>query len=130
MNSQKLSKQPEPPLLTILCATVQRADWFRSPTTRLLPAANMSYWCVSRMLDINLLGLKLLKPEGFLVVSSCSHPVSEAESVEEHSPRRARRQARHSTDRTTGPERRPSHPREYAGDPVFEVLHRAGVVDG
>ena len=27
--------------------------------------------------DINLLGLKLLKPEGFLVTSSCSHPVSE-----------------------------------------------------
>lgn len=27
--------------------------------------------------DVNLLGLKLLKPEGFLVTSSCSHPVSE-----------------------------------------------------
>jgi 23S rRNA (cytosine1962-C5)-methyltransferase len=27
--------------------------------------------------DINLLGLKLLKPEGFLVTCSCSHPVSE-----------------------------------------------------
>lgn len=27
--------------------------------------------------DINLLGLRLLKPEGFLVTSSCSHPVSE-----------------------------------------------------
>lgn len=26
--------------------------------------------------DINLLGLRLLKPEGFLVTSSCSHPVS------------------------------------------------------
>jgi 23S rRNA (cytosine1962-C5)-methyltransferase len=29
--------------------------------------------------DVNLLGLKLLKPEGFLVTSSCSHPVSEAD---------------------------------------------------
>ncbi|UVT17162.1 MAG: class I SAM-dependent rRNA methyltransferase [Nitrospira sp.] len=29
--------------------------------------------------DINLLGLKLLKPEGFLVTCSCSHPVSEAD---------------------------------------------------
>lgn len=27
--------------------------------------------------DVNLLGLRLLKPEGFLVTSSCSHPVSE-----------------------------------------------------
>ena len=27
--------------------------------------------------DVNLLGFKLLKPEGFLVTSSCSHPVSE-----------------------------------------------------
>ena len=27
--------------------------------------------------DVNLLGIKLLKPEGFLVTSSCSHPVSE-----------------------------------------------------
>ena len=27
--------------------------------------------------DVNLLGLKLLKPEGFLVTCSCSHPVSE-----------------------------------------------------
>jgi 23S rRNA (cytosine1962-C5)-methyltransferase len=27
--------------------------------------------------DVNLLGLKLLKPEGFLVTSSCSHPVAE-----------------------------------------------------
>ncbi|MBM4126773.1 MAG: class I SAM-dependent rRNA methyltransferase [Nitrospira sp.] len=27
--------------------------------------------------DVNLLGLKLLKPEGFLVTSSCSHPVSD-----------------------------------------------------
>lgn len=27
--------------------------------------------------DINLLGLKLLKPDGFLVTCSCSHPVSE-----------------------------------------------------
>ena len=29
--------------------------------------------------DINLLGLKLLKPDGFLVTCSCSHPVSEAD---------------------------------------------------
>ena len=29
--------------------------------------------------DVNLLGLRLLKPEGFLVTSSCSHPVSEAD---------------------------------------------------
>jgi len=29
--------------------------------------------------DVNLLGLKLLKPEGFLVTSSCSHPVSETD---------------------------------------------------
>jgi 23S rRNA (cytosine1962-C5)-methyltransferase len=29
--------------------------------------------------DINLLGLKLLKPEGFLVTCSCSHPVSETD---------------------------------------------------
>jgi 23S rRNA (cytosine1962-C5)-methyltransferase len=29
--------------------------------------------------DVNLLGLKLLKPEGFLMTSSCSHPVSEAD---------------------------------------------------
>lgn len=29
--------------------------------------------------DINLLGLKLLKPEGFLITCSCSHPVSEAD---------------------------------------------------
>ncbi|BFU93185.1 MAG: Ribosomal RNA large subunit methyltransferase I [Nitrospira sp.] len=29
--------------------------------------------------DINLLGFKLLKPEGFLVTSSCSHPVSETD---------------------------------------------------
>lgn len=27
--------------------------------------------------DVNLLGLKLVKPEGFVVTSSCSHPVSE-----------------------------------------------------
>ncbi|MDH4098192.1 MAG: rRNA large subunit methyltransferase I, partial [Nitrospira sp.] len=27
--------------------------------------------------DVNLLGLRLLKPEGFLVTSSCSNPVSE-----------------------------------------------------
>jgi 23S rRNA (cytosine1962-C5)-methyltransferase len=27
--------------------------------------------------DINLLGLKLMKPEGFVVTSSCSHPVSD-----------------------------------------------------
>jgi len=27
--------------------------------------------------DVNLLGLRLLKPEGFLITSSCSHPVSE-----------------------------------------------------
>lgn len=29
--------------------------------------------------DINLLGFKLLKPDGFLVTCSCSHPVSEAD---------------------------------------------------
>ncbi len=29
--------------------------------------------------DINLLGLKLLKPDGFLVTCSCSHPVSESD---------------------------------------------------
>ena len=29
--------------------------------------------------DINLLGLKLLKPDGFLVTCSCSHPVSDAD---------------------------------------------------
>ncbi|MBX3330851.1 MAG: class I SAM-dependent rRNA methyltransferase [Nitrospira sp.] len=29
--------------------------------------------------DINLLGLKLLKPDGFLVTCSCSHPVSETD---------------------------------------------------
>lgn len=29
--------------------------------------------------DVNLLGLKLLNPEGFLVTSSCSHPVSESD---------------------------------------------------
>ncbi|NGZ09189.1 MAG: class I SAM-dependent rRNA methyltransferase [Nitrospira sp. LK70] len=29
--------------------------------------------------DINLLGLKLLKPDGFLVTCSCSHPVTEAD---------------------------------------------------
>jgi 23S rRNA (cytosine1962-C5)-methyltransferase len=27
--------------------------------------------------DVNLLGIKLAKPEGFVVTSSCSHPVSE-----------------------------------------------------
>ncbi|MDF0651504.1 MAG: class I SAM-dependent rRNA methyltransferase [Nitrospira sp.] len=29
--------------------------------------------------DINLLGLKLLKPDGFLITCSCSHPVTEAD---------------------------------------------------
>ncbi|NOU12134.1 MAG: hypothetical protein HOO98_19265 [Nitrospira sp.] len=34
---------------------------------------------LTRYKDVNLLGLKLLKPEEFLVTSSCSHPASEAD---------------------------------------------------
>lgn len=45
------------------------------------PAFARSKQALSRALagykDINLLGLRLLKPEGFLVTSSCSHPISE-----------------------------------------------------
>jgi 23S rRNA (cytosine1962-C5)-methyltransferase len=45
------------------------------------PAFARSKQAVPRALagykDVNLLGLKLVKPEGFLVTSSCSHPVSE-----------------------------------------------------
>ena len=37
---------------------------------RALPGALAGYK------DINLLGIKLVKPEGFIVTSSCSHPVS------------------------------------------------------
>lgn len=44
------------------------------------PAFARSKQALSRALagykDVNLLGLRLLKPEGFLVTSSCSHPVS------------------------------------------------------
>ena len=42
-------------------------------TKQALPGALAGYK------DINLLGLKLLKPEGFLVTCSCSHPVSETD---------------------------------------------------
>ncbi len=42
-------------------------------TKQALPGALAGYK------DINLLGLKLLKPEGFLVACSCSHPVSETD---------------------------------------------------
>ncbi|OQW34274.1 MAG: hypothetical protein A4E19_02100 [Nitrospira sp. SG-bin1] len=42
-------------------------------TKQVLPGALTGYK------DINLLGLKLLKPEGFLVTCSCSHPVSETD---------------------------------------------------
>lgn len=45
------------------------------------PAFARSKPALSRALagykDVNLLGLKLVKPEGFVVTSSCSHPVSE-----------------------------------------------------
>ena len=45
------------------------------------PAFARSQQALNRALagykDINLLGLKLVKPEGFVVTSSCSHPVSE-----------------------------------------------------
>ncbi len=45
------------------------------------PAFARSKQALSRALagykDVNLLGLKLLKPEGFMVTSSCSHPVTE-----------------------------------------------------
>jgi 23S rRNA (cytosine1962-C5)-methyltransferase len=44
------------------------------------PAFARSKQALSRALagykDVNLLGLRLLKPEGYLVTSSCSHPVS------------------------------------------------------
>ncbi len=43
--------------------------------------------------DINLLGFKLLKPDGFLVTCSCSHPVSEADFW--NSIRLAARDAKH-----------------------------------
>jgi 23S rRNA (cytosine1962-C5)-methyltransferase len=47
------------------------------------PAFARSKQTLSRALagykDVNLLGLRLLKPEGFLVTSSCSHPVSAEE---------------------------------------------------
>lgn len=42
-------------------------------TKQALPGALAGYK------DINLLGLRLLKPEGFLVTCSCSHPVSESD---------------------------------------------------
>lgn len=42
-------------------------------TKQALPGALAGYK------DINLLGLKLLKPDGFLVACSCSHPVSETD---------------------------------------------------
>jgi len=45
------------------------------------PAFARSKQAVPRALagykDVNLLGIKLVKPEGFVVTSSCSHPVSE-----------------------------------------------------
>jgi 23S rRNA (cytosine1962-C5)-methyltransferase len=45
------------------------------------PAFARSKQAVPRALagykDVNLLGLKLVKPEGFVVTSSCSHPISE-----------------------------------------------------
>src|SRR5215217_169202 len=45
------------------------------------PAFARSQQALNRALagykDVNLLGIKLVKPEGFVVTSSCSHPVSE-----------------------------------------------------
>lgn len=43
------------------------------------PAFARSNQALAGYKDINLLGLRLLKPKGFLVTCSCSHPVSEAD---------------------------------------------------
>ena len=98
------------------------------------PAFARSKQAVPRALagykDVNLLGMRLTKPEGFLATSSCSHHVTEQElwTGIRLAARDAKRQVRLLEQR--GQAMRPSHPCHHAGNAVLEVFHPASPLAG